>query len=255
MAPRWKWGSRSVGEDVPLGFAIPRHEKVQDLVLQRKEVLEEPLQLVGAPSPRLTEVLELVLEDLFARPSVEHEEHDVEEKPGLLHVHLPVVGPAVDRRLVLLGLVSGAVLDAKLEASGDEDLAAGLHAERPPELGRAPELREILRRELQVGRQLDHFELRLLLDLLLQETLELRLQVDVLKAPVARLLGLGGDHERREHDLLVAAKRKPRLQRKLEADLRHAGEGGRGSEGANQHEEERASTRLTSHRSPFPWSG
>src|SRR6476646_5394497 len=112
----------SVGEDVPLSVAIARHEEVQDLVLEREEVLEEPLELVGPAAAGLAEVLELVLQDLLAGAPVEDEEHDVEQEPGLLDVHLPVVGPAVDGGDVLLGLVAGAVLDAELQAARDHDL-------------------------------------------------------------------------------------------------------------------------------------
>src|SRR5262249_19160877 len=51
----------SVGEDVSIGLALARDEEIQDLVLERKEVLEESLELVGAASPGLAKVLELVL--------------------------------------------------------------------------------------------------------------------------------------------------------------------------------------------------
>ena len=54
----------------------------------------------------LAEVLELVLEKLLSRTPVEHEEHDVEHESRLLDVDLPVVGLAVDGRLVLLGFVA-----------------------------------------------------------------------------------------------------------------------------------------------------
>src|SRR5262245_44049472 len=80
----------SVGEDVAFGLAVTGHERVQDLALEREQVLEEALKLVGAPTPGLPEVLELVLEELLSRVTVEDEQHDVEEKPGLLDVDLAV---------------------------------------------------------------------------------------------------------------------------------------------------------------------
>src|SRR5438445_3591563 len=166
--------SGSVGEDVPLGFPVASDEEVQDLVLEREEVFEEALQLVGAAAAGLAEVLELVLEDLLARVAVENHEHDVEQEPGLLDVDLPVIGPAVDRGDVFLGLVAGAIFDAELQAPRNDDLRAGLGAESAPELGRAPELGQVLGRQLPLGRDRDDLELRLLLDLLLQKALELR---------------------------------------------------------------------------------
>ena len=45
----------SVGEEVTVGFPFAGDEQVQDLVLQREEVLEEALQLVGAAAATLVD--------------------------------------------------------------------------------------------------------------------------------------------------------------------------------------------------------
>src|SRR5262245_29360858 len=74
----------SAGEEIAVGFPLASHEQVQDLVLEGEEILEQSLQLVGAiAAPRLAKVLELVLQQPFARAPVEDEEHDVEQKSTL----------------------------------------------------------------------------------------------------------------------------------------------------------------------------
>src|ERR1017187_1267960 len=178
----------SIGEDVPVGFALPGHEKIQDLILEREEILEETLKLVCPPPARLAEILELVLEDLFPGAPVDHQEDDVEHEAGLLDVDLTVIGLSIDGGLIRLRLVARAVLHFELEGAGDDDLRARRDAHGLPELGRAAELREVLRRQLEFRRRFDHFELRLLVDLLLQEAVELGLEVDVLETLVARAL-------------------------------------------------------------------
>src|SRR5689334_18044821 len=96
MGSRSFGGRRLVREDVPFGFAVSGHEGVQDLILEREQVLEESLQLVDAALARLAEVLELVLQELLAGAAVEDQEDDVEEKPRLLDINLPVIGSSVD---------------------------------------------------------------------------------------------------------------------------------------------------------------
>src|SRR4029077_19330194 len=168
-----------VGEDVPVGFALPRDEEIQNLILEREEVLEQALKLIGPASPGLTEVLELVLQQLFAGACIEDEKNDVEQEAGLLHVDLAVIGLAVDRRDVFLRLVTGAVFDAELERPGDDDVAVGHRAQRAPELRGSGELGEILSGQLHFGGGFDDLELRLFLELLLQEAMEFRLQIDI----------------------------------------------------------------------------
>src|SRR6476469_7663207 len=77
-----------VAEDVAFGLAVSGDERVQDLVLEREEILEEALQLVRAAAGQLAEVLELVLQQLLSVAAVEHEEDDVEQESGLLDVDL-----------------------------------------------------------------------------------------------------------------------------------------------------------------------
>ena len=112
---------------------------------------------------------------------------------------------------------------------------------------------------LRSGRRLDHLELRLLVDLLLQEPVELALQVHVLEPLVARAIGVLHDEKGGERDLFVAAQREPRLQGELQADLGDAREdGGRGGKRNQQGESERRGGPqrfLMSHWRPFRSSG
>ena len=184
-----------------------------------KRFSKSPWQLVGLAAAGLPEVLELVLEQLLAGAPVENEEDDVEEEPGLLDVDLPVVGPPVDRRGVLLGLVARAVLDLEFEASGHDDLGRRLGADGGPELLCLREIPEVLGRQLDLRRRLDDLELRLLLELLLQEAVKLALDVDALEALVARLVRVGDENEGRERDPLVAAQRQLRLEGQAQPHL------------------------------------
>src|SRR5262249_2860105 len=120
----------SVREDIAVGLALAGHEEIQDLILQREEVLEQALQVVARARAGLAKVLELVLQKLFAGVAVEDEHDDVEEKPRLLDIDLPVVGLTVDGGNIFFGLVSGAVFHLELETPGNDDLGAGRASHR-----------------------------------------------------------------------------------------------------------------------------
>ena len=160
--------------------------------------------------------------------------HDVEQEAALLDVDLAVVGLPVDRGDVLLGLVARAILDAELEASRDEHLAA--RRASPSAMSRTRSRGRARPRfcvgQLQIRRRLDDLELRLLLDLALQEAVELALDVDVLQTLVADLLGFRDNQEGGEHDLLVSPEGEAWLERQPQADLRppRSSRGGREQE-------------------------